>query len=123
MKYAGEAANDRAIEKEIRKAEKEVLAEFSGSNTTSVENAMLRQLDHALDTDVFEYDPMLDMQFDQLGDTDATRYADLTRRVIVNTYADLLRDNTNWSAASLGEEDVRWLQMLDAVESKRTDQT
>lgn len=123
LKYAGEAANDRAIEKEIRKAEKEVLAEFSGSNTTSVENAMLRQLDHALDTDVFEYDPMLDMQFDQLGDTDATRYADLTRRVIVNTYADLLRDDTNWSAASLGEEDVRWLQMLDSVESKRTDQT
>lgn len=117
LKYVGDAANDRAIESEIKKAEQDVLAEFKGSSTTSVENAMLRQLDQALNTDVFEYDPMLDTQFDEIHNTDSTRYNNLTRKVIVNTYADILRDSTKWQAASLGDEDIRWLQMLDAVES------
>lgn len=119
LKYAGEAANDRAVRKEIEKAEQTVLAEFKEASTTSVENPMLAQLDRALSTDVFEYDPMLDMEFDELGTTDSSRYNDLTRRVIVNTYADVLADQQQWSAANLGPEDIRWLELLATVEQDR----
>ncbi len=116
LKYVGDAANDRAVEKEVRKAEQQVLTEFKEANTTSVHNPMLAQLDKALDTDLYEYDPMLDMQFDELTDTQGARYNKLTQRVIVNTYSLLLDEQNQWEAASLGPEDVRWLQMLRQID-------
>ena len=117
LKYAGETVNDRAVQKEIAKAEQDVLNEFKSANTTSVENPLLAQLDRALNTDVFEYDPMLDTEFDSISDSESNRFRDLTRRVIVNTYADILRDADKTERAGLGPEDLRWLQMLEAVEN------
>ena len=118
LKYAGEAANDRAVEKEVQKAEQNVLKEFRAADTTSIENPMLAQLDRALNTHAFEYDPMLDTEFDTLTDSETARFRDLTRRVIVNTYADILKDSERSELAQLGPEDVRWLQMLEAVEAE-----
>ena len=116
LKFVGETANDQAVKKEIARAEAEVLKEFKAADTTSVQNPMLAQLDLALNTDVFEYDPMLDMQFDELSSTQNTRYRDLTRTVIVNSYSDILADKKSWKTASLGPEDIRWLEMLASTE-------
>ncbi|MFK7820646.1 MAG: hypothetical protein AB8G99_18140 [Planctomycetaceae bacterium] len=112
LKYVGESSNNRAVQKEIAKAESNVLKEFRAASTKSLQNPMLAQLDRALSTDVFEYDPMLDTKFDELTETEANRYRDLTRKVIVNTYGDLIDDKRSWAKADLGPEDIRWLKML-----------
>ena len=106
----------------IKKAEAEVLQQFRGSETTSLVNPLLSQFDRALDTTVLEYDPILDFDSNalELGNKDRDRLFALTCQAIANTYQDAIEDPKQWQSASLGPEDIRFLQLLRTIAQSRS---
>ena len=118
LKQAGETLDERNLAGRIRKAEKQVLAEFHGTAATQLVDPLLAQLDKAIHTDEFEYDPLLDEEADAASDglPPAQRELQhLTILAVVNTYAELLAVKRQHAAAGLGPEDIRWLRYLRAV--------
>jgi hypothetical protein len=114
LKYAGDTANGREMTSRLKRAEREVLSQFRGSKTESVVNPLLSQLDRALSTSEFEYDPVLEFSRDQMqfGDKDRDRFFSLTCQAIAKTYQDVIDDQTACKTAQLGPEDIRFLKML-----------
>lgn len=116
LKQAGETLDERNLAGKIQRAEKQVLAEFHGMTATQIVDPLLAQLDKAINTDVFEYDPLVDEPL-----TDAKNAVEdhetrvLTMRAIINTYHELLNDKRRHVAAGLGPEDIRWLKFLESV--------
>ncbi len=117
LKYAGESFNERSLVKKIRKAEKDVLKQFRGSDTDSFVNPLLEQLGRALRTDGLEFDPLVDVHFEEtdFGSRDRQRMLQLSYRAISNVYRETLADRGQWPAAGLGPEDVRWLQLIERM--------
>ena len=117
LQYAGDTADSYALSSRVKAAEKEVLCQFHDSETTSIENPILQQLDKALRTTEHEYDPL--MEFDQthllFGDQDRDRLLKLTCQAVSNTYDGVLRSKSKQRAASMGPEDVRYLKMLEQI--------
>lgn len=107
LKQASDALDERSLRSRIQVAEKEVLAEFHGKTTSQIVDPLLAQLDKALSTDESQYDPLLDGDADYAPDP-------LTAKAITNTYQQTLANSRQTTAAGLGPEDVRWLEMLVA---------
>jgi hypothetical protein len=125
LKYAGETLNRRQVERQIRAAEEQVLEQFRGADTQSLVNPALAHLDRALNSTGAEFDPLVEMTFEDfdLGDEDRTRLLDLTYRAITNVYEQVLQDRKQWEAARLGAEDIRFLEYLKvAAESRQSAQ-
>lgn len=117
LKQAGETLDERNLAGKIKRAEKGVLTEFHGTSTAQVVDPLLAQLDKALNTDAFEYDPLVDEPLEDEDEAVEDRGARLlTMRAIVNTYQELLSDQRLHSAAGLGPEDIRWLQYLATIQ-------
>lgn len=121
LRSAGEKLNEVQIKEEIKQAEKKVLNEFKGSETEYLINPILRELETALRTSESEHDPLLEFDFQQthFAEDDNTRLVQLTCTAISNTYSDVLKDNKLWAKASLGPEDVRWLEMISNFQPKQ----
>ena len=106
----------RNLQSKINQAEKQVLAEFHGTTATQLVDPLLAQLDKAINTDVFEYDPIVNdanwTSDDSGSSPDNTVARQLTTKAIVNTYSEILGNRKQWLAAGLGPEDIRWLQLL-----------
>jgi len=119
LKYAGESLNSWTLEKKIRSAEKDVLQQFRGADTESLINPLLVQLDRALETSEMQFDPLLDVDFEQAdyGQRDQRRMIQLSCRAITNVYQDILADSSKWEAAQLGPEDIRWLELMQTMAS------
>ena len=117
LKYVGDAANELDVAKRIKTAEQDVLRQFRDSSTTSVVNPILAQLDRALGTSEYEYDPILEFRSEDFlfGDRDGDRMLNVTCQAISNTYQDALDDESVWPIAQLGPEDVRYLKLLRAL--------
>lgn len=117
LKYVGDSFNSWSLEKKIRTAEKDVLKQFRGANTESIANPLLQQLDKALETDAWQFDPMLDVDFEEaeFGQRDRQRMIQLSCRAISNVYEDILADSSTWPQAQLGTEDIRWLELLKTM--------
>ena len=116
LKQAGETLTARNLQSKINQAEKQVLAEFHGTTATQLVDPLLAQLDKAINTDVFEYDPIVNdanwTSDDSGSSPDNTVARQLTTKAIVNTYSEILGNRKQWLAAGLGPEDIRWLQLL-----------
>jgi len=118
LKHAGAALDERNLTSRIRQAEKQVLAEFHGTTATQVVAPLLSQLDKAIRSNVFEYDPLVDGELTSELDVATPEERDrfhLTVLAIVNTYSEVLTDQRQHVAAGLGPEDIRWLQYLQTV--------
>lgn len=117
LKYAGDAASSREAAARIRAAEKEVLNQFHESGASSLLNPVLAQLDRALSTSAYEFDPAAEFASESLsfGDRDQQRMLRLTSQAITNTYEGLIDDRRAWQAACLGEEDIRFLEKLRKI--------
>ena len=119
LKQAGETLTAKNLQSKIKQAEKQVLAEFHGSTASQLVDPLLAQLDKAIRTDVMEYDPSVDGSALSLDDPEKTAAAHaaerLTMKAIVNTYAEVLNNRKQWSAAGLGPEDIRWLELLSSL--------
>lgn len=119
LKQAGETLDERNLAGKIKRAEKEVLAEFHGTSTTQVVDPLLGQLDKALNTDVFEYDPLLEEPHaaeDSVTTDEERQLRTFTICAILNTYQEVLDNKRMHKKASLGPEDIRWLKYLESVE-------
>jgi hypothetical protein len=119
LQYAGDAANSREMANRIRAAEKDVLQQFRHSGTESIVNPLLSQLDRALETSEYEYEPILDFDADVIsfGERDRDRLFRLTCQAISNTYEDVVANRSSWELAKLGPEDVRYLKLLRQLAS------
>ena len=95
LRYAGDSANDRDVQKQIKSAEKDVLQKFKEANTESLVNPLLTQFDRALETDEEAYDPLLefDSMKDAFAERDRARLLSLSYEALTNTYADILNDS------------------------------
>ncbi|MHB8955403.1 MAG: hypothetical protein ACYC4U_20690 [Pirellulaceae bacterium] len=122
LKYAGDAANARDMASRIKAAEKDVLRQFRASGTDTLVNPLLTQLDRALETSVWEYEPILDFEPETMafGQRDRDRFFKLTCQAIANTYDDVLDDPAGWDRAKLGPEDIRYLKLLRSFTDNRT---
>ena len=123
LKYAGEAANARELTQRLKAAEKDVLRQFRGVGPETVVNPLLTHLDHALDTSESQYEPIADFDSDKLdfGKRDRERLFRLSCQAITNTYDDAIQDQSCWEAASLGPEDIRFLELLRDLASGQAD--
>lgn len=121
LKYVGDKVNSHDLASRIRSAEKEVLKQFQDANTASLVNPVLAQLDRALDTTEFEYDPLLEFNSDTMtfGQRDRIRMLQLTCEAVTNTYEEIIDQSSQWPAANLGPEDIRFLKMLREIGFKR----
>ena len=119
LQYAGDAANSREMANRIKTAEKDVLRQFRDSGTQSIVNPLLSQLDRALETSEYEYEPILDFDADKIafGELDRDRLFKLTCQAISNTYDDVVDNRSCWERAKLGPEDIRYLKMLRQLAS------
>lgn len=119
LQYVGDAANARAMVQRIRTAEKDVLQQFRDSRADSIVNPVLSQLDRALETSEYQYEPILDFNSNDLafGNQDRGRLLKLTCQAIVNTYDDVVGNRSTWGHAKLGPEDIRFLKMLRQLAS------
>lgn len=111
LKTAGESLDERSLNSQIKSAEKRVLKEFHGRTAAQVIDPLLEQLDRALRTDAMTYDPVMETAIDS-GGTEEFR---LTATAITNAYEETLADRSAWPDASLGVEDIRWLQLLKTI--------
>jgi hypothetical protein len=121
LNYVGDTLNQRALAKQVRTAEKRVLQQFRGTPAESLVNPLLTQLDRALDTTEDEFDPLLEVDFDQLSFThpsDHRRLREMTLRGISNVYKEVLSRKADWEAACLGPEDVRWLRLMQELAAR-----
>lgn len=111
LKAAGESLDERNLNNQIKTAEKEVLQEFNGKSAEQVVDPLLEQLDRAITTQAMEFDPVVETCV-QNSQTEEFR---LTATAITNAYEQTLADQATWKSASLGPEDIRWLEMLRTI--------
>ncbi|MEM7477418.1 MAG: hypothetical protein AAF483_20735 [Planctomycetota bacterium] len=121
LRYVGDTAESKDVESQVRSAEKKVLKQFKESGTSSLVNPMLSQLDKALDTTEFEYDPLLEFDREALDfpEADRERYFKLTCQAISNAYEEVLEKPNLWGNCQLGPEDVRFLKLLKQLAAKK----
>lgn len=117
LRAVGENLSERAIKNEAAKARETVLGEFRNSNTHSLVNPILAELDLALSTDESQHDPLLEFDFQacDFNGRDQVRMKQLTCRAVANAYGEILKTPENCDAASLGVEDVRWLNLISKI--------
>ncbi len=118
LKQVGETLDERNLAGRIRQAEKQVLAEFNGASATQVVEPLLAQLDKAIHSDVFEYDPLLEVDDAEPPDSEDSKALEsrhLAILAIVNTYSEVLENTRQHERAGLGPEDIRWLRYLRTI--------
>lgn len=117
LKYAGDAISSVEISRRIKVAEKDVMNQFRGSQTDSLVNPLLMQLDKALETSTMEYEPIMDLDPEGLafGQRDQKRLFRLTCQAISNTYDEVLKNRRTWKQAQLGPEDLRFLELIQKI--------
>lgn len=117
LQYAGDAANASELTKKVRSAEKQVMHQFRNAGADSLVNPLLAQLDRGLETNESEYEPMLhfDSEEIQFSEEDGKRLLKLTCQAITNAYRATVADPSQYAAASLGPEDIRFLKILGAL--------
>lgn len=114
LRPAGEKLSQSQLEKEIKEAERKVLSEFESSTTLQLINPILVELELALNTDEPTHDPLTDFDMSKLDidELNGDKWRKLTETAIFHVYSDCVRDLAKHKAASLGEEDVRWLHVM-----------
>ena len=120
LRAVGDKLEERSVAKQVRDAEKQVLRQFRATPAVQLVNPVLEALDRALETDETVFDPLLEIDFHELqfGRPDRQRMLHLTFLAVSNVYEETLADPNSWSQRQLGDEDVRWLQMIAKVASE-----
>lgn len=114
LRPVGEKLTKSQVAAELKKAEDQVLAQFSDSNTCKVVNPILQELELALRTTEQEHDPLIDPNLSNasIPSLDGERWRELTVRAMHHVYADVYRNKKLQKQACIGPEDVRWFDVL-----------
>lgn len=114
LKPLGEKATRAQLEKRAHEAEQHVLGQFSESTTLKVINPILHELEFALRTSEAQHDPLHDPNLARasLPELNSEHWRNLTETAVCHVYKDILADPALHAKARLGQEDIRWLQVL-----------
>lgn len=117
LRSAGKAANDMQLNSEIRRAEKEVLKEFQGSETVKLVNPVIRELEVSLNTTEADHDPLLSFDFEEVtfeGRPDR-HLLRLTCQAVTKQYEAALADKQAAQDCGLRDKELRWLDLVREV--------
>lgn len=117
LRSAGKTVNDLQLNREIRKAENKVLAEFHGTATLKIVNPIVRELEISLNTPPDGHDPLLAFDFETAkfaGKSDR-RLRRLTCRAVTNQYARIIGNRQREESAGLREKEIRWLDLVKEI--------
>lgn len=114
LRPLGEKLTKKQVAKELADVEQKILSDFGHSSTLQVINPILEELELALKTTECEHDPLIDFDMGRLDihELDGTRWRELTEKAIYHVYKECLKDNSAWTEARLGPEDIRWLKAI-----------
>jgi hypothetical protein len=115
LKYFGAKSKRRRKENEEKQRETEAKAELKSIEIKIAVNPVLQTLGEALATTAEEFEPMLDGYHFAHFAMDGWKgqlMLQLTSRAVGSVYADVLKNPKSHAEASLGPEDVRWLETL-----------
>lgn len=114
LRPAAKNLSTSQLKKEIEAAENSVLSQFEDSTTLKLVNPILAELELALSTSEAEHDPLIDfdMSSQDIPELDGPQWRRHTENAVFHVYRDCLLDPSQYGAAHLGQEDVRWLKML-----------
>jgi hypothetical protein len=118
MKYtlrpAGEKLTQRQMESAAKAAEKQVLSQFSESNTLKLVNPILAELKLALETNEDQHNPLLDPNLGDgsIKELHGEHWRRLTRKAVFNVYKDVYKNPKLHESAQLGPEDIRWFEVI-----------
>lgn len=122
LRVAEESLNQAEIKSKIKQAEKDVLKQFRGALTVQYVNAVLTIADRALNTSEDEFDPLL--QLHQLMQSDFNseerRMWQLASSAILDAYENEMRSSADAKKANLGQEDLRFFQVLATLSEKNS---
>ncbi|MGB0581658.1 MAG: hypothetical protein ACPGVU_18330 [Limisphaerales bacterium] len=117
LRSLGEKVNDMQLNSEIRQAEKEVLKEFEGSETSKIVNPIVRELKVSLNTAPDGHDPLLVFDFETVefaGEPDR-HLRRLSCRALTNQYAPIVGDARLEKIAGLRDKELRWLGLVKEI--------
>lgn len=117
LRSVGKTVNEVQLNNEIRRAEKEVLKEFQGSETVKLINPIVRELEVSLNTSEADHDPLLSFDFETV-EFDGEISCHLTRltcRALTNQYALMMRNEAAAKEAGLRDKEIRWLDLVKEV--------
>jgi hypothetical protein len=114
LRPMGEKMTEVQLEKEIKHAQDKIIKEFESAETLSILNPILQELELAINTTEAEHDPLIDFN---LGDGSVVelqgeRWRELTVTALKHVYHDVLKTKSKHQKAGLGQEDLRWLEVL-----------
>ncbi|MFK3869647.1 hypothetical protein [Pseudoalteromonas rhizosphaerae] len=109
------------LEKEIKAAQSNIIAEFEAANTLQLINPILQELELTLRTTEAEHDPIssFNLADGSLSEFNDDKWRELTEVAICHVYKDVYDDPSLHKQANLDAKDLRWLKlMFDAEEAK-----
>ncbi|MGR3980285.1 DUF1269 domain-containing protein [Pseudoalteromonas sp. 1181_04] len=124
-KYGVRASADKLsqyqLEKEIKAAQSNIIAEFEAANTLQLINPILQELELTLRTTEAEHDPIsfFNLADGSLSEFNDDKWRELTEVAICHVYKDVYDDPSLHKQANLDAKDLRWLKlMFDAEQAK-----
>ncbi|MDO6717769.1 hypothetical protein Q4575_00060 [Psychrosphaera sp. 1_MG-2023] len=120
LRPTGEKLSQYQLDKSIKEAEAHIAKEFEGADTLQVINPILQELEFALRTTQSQHDPLTDPSLadGSIKELDDDRWRELTEKAICHVYKEVYEDSRLHKQASLGPEDLRWLQTLFYVHDR-----
>lgn len=117
LRAVGEKLNQVELQRRVKQAETEVLKQFQGSETRQQINPILTILDRAIRTDEEEFDPLFELhQLLQSDVTETERHViGLASVAVLNVYATTLDSKPAAQMAGLGDEDLRFIELLKSL--------
>lgn len=114
LRPLGQKHSKAQAQKAARQAEESVIRQFSEANTIKVVNPILQELEWALRTTEEEHDPLIDPNLGNgtIPELDSERWRELTEKSIYHVYREIYKNKTMHEKASLGPEDIRWLEVM-----------
>lgn len=116
LRSVGEKLSQFQLEKKAKEAEKYVLKQFSEASTLRVINPVLARLEYALRTNQEQYDPLHSPNIfgNSIKELDEKYWQGLTETAIYHVYQGIYEAPEMHESAGLGDEDIRWFDVLFA---------
>lgn len=116
LKVSGENTNKQLLQLQWRRQRENLLRVYKLGKGERVTNALLRELEVALNTSEAEYDPIMEFDFESAAVEDVEHgFLDLTCKALAEHYRSILESKERISAARLGPEEVRWLRLIREI--------
>ena len=120
LRPTGEKLNQYQLDKSIKEAEEHITKEFEEASTLQVVNPILQELEFALRTTEYQYDPLTSscLADGSIAELEGERWRELTEVAICHVYKEVYENPALHKKACLGPEELRWLKVMFEVNGK-----